>query len=102
MRDKLFLFWAQSSPIRYLFLEATIRSVLGLVADSDLKQKIVERLIYKIEVLPKAVNIHYYVGQSHFVALGAGGKGPRAPGDTARGPTDEKRTPTFFFGLWFE
>ncbi len=71
-----------------------IRSVLNLAADSDLKQKIVERLIYKVEVLPKAVNIHYYVGQSHFVPIDQGEESAQS---IKKGPMESAPSDLFLF-----
>lgn len=44
-----------------------IRNILSTTEDQELKTKIVQRLIHKVEVLPRSFRIHYYVGKGGFV-----------------------------------
>lgn len=58
----------------------TIQDFLGLAETTDLKAKIIQRLVHKVEVLPAAFRIHYYVGKTHFIPLDDGPKPPDGPG----------------------
>ncbi|MBI4403264.1 MAG: recombinase family protein [Deltaproteobacteria bacterium] len=54
-----------------------IRNILSTTEDHDLRTKIVQRLVQKVEVLPESVRIHYYVGQSGFVPIDSKPKGSK-------------------------
>lgn len=43
-----------------------LREIMKTEADSGVQAKIIARLIHRVEVGTKSVNIHYYAGQEHF------------------------------------
>jgi hypothetical protein len=76
----------------YSTYQKLIREVIASGDSPELRTKIIQHLIHKIEVLPNAFRIHYHAGQNRFLPLKEGkesgvhtpGSGP-FPGQRAHG-----------------
>ena len=48
---------------------AAIQNLLSFAEAPDLRAKIIQRLVHKVEVLPDSFRVHYYAGKSAFIPL---------------------------------
>jgi site-specific DNA recombinase len=81
------------------FLEAIEASLL-IQDDSTFKQKIVEKLIHKVELLPNGLKIHWYSGEDHFIQFDPnGGKHEAAKSQKEKGANPSGLAPSIFFGI---
>jgi len=50
----------------YMAVLKRIKTVLAKESNHELKRKVCEKLIHKIELLPEGFKLHFYMGASHF------------------------------------
>jgi len=86
--------YTQDEPAALKDYQAYLTAISNLLsfADApDLRAKIVQRLVQKVEVLPESFRIHFYVGKSGFVQMDPNPGGPSGSPGGSKSNKKEKR-----------
>ena len=57
-----------------------MKEIATELTPAELKIKIIQKLIHKIEVFEDSIKVHYFIGQSHIEPFTKGGPGDHSPG----------------------